>query len=101
MPGRKDKTMKNIIERRFISPTDLRRLCIEENWFTKGDNEAYDRLLGMCRKGSEYAKLTTALIARMAISIQMHSDVEQSDEMLENIMYCIAKASTTCFEIEE
>lgn len=93
--------MQTITECRYISPEDLRSLCIRENWFTKGDNEAYAHLLGMCRNGSEYADLHTGLIAAMAISIQMHSDVEQSTEYLLNIMFCIAQASTTYFEIEE
>ena len=95
--------MQTITERRYISPEDLRSLCIRENWFTKGDNEAYAHLLGMCRtrSGSNYADLTTGLIAAMANSIQMHSAVEQSTEYLLNIMFCIAQASTTYFDIEE
>ena len=93
--------MKKIIERRYISPEDLRRLCIEENWYTKGDNDEYAHLLSLCRRGGEYAELTTLKIARIAADIQSHSEVDQGDEYLMNIMYCIAKASTTYFEIEE
>lgn len=93
--------MKKIIECRYITPSDLRSLCIEENWYTKGDNEEYSHMLDMCRDGFDYATLTTDRIAEIAADIQKHSNVEQSDEYLMNIMFCIAKASTTYFEIEE
>lgn len=93
--------MKTIIERRYISPEDLRHLCIEENWYTKGDNDEYTHLLGLCRDGFEYAELTTGRIALIADDIQRHSDVDQDTEYLTNIMFCIARASTTYFEVEE
>lgn len=95
--------MKKIIERRYITPYDLRKLCVKEEWYTKGDNEEYNLMLGMCyADGFEYAELTTDLIAEIAADIQKHSDVDQDEESLLNIMFCIAnEASTTCFEIKE
>ena len=89
--------MGKIIERRYITPYDLRRMCIAEEWYTKGDNAQYDHMLNLARD----KELTTALIAEIAADIQKHSAVHQSEEYLLNIMFRIAQASTTSFDIEE
>lgn len=94
--------MKKFVERRYISPEELRRTCIKENWYTKGSNEEYYKLFQMCFSADHlYAELTTDLIAAMAADIQKHSDIEQDEENLLNIMFIICAASMTAFDIVE
>ena len=60
-------------EQRVISMTNLRGLCIAENWFTKGGNEEYSKLLNYSRK----VNITTDCIVEMAEMILEHSDTER------------------------
>lgn len=40
-----------------ISNNKLRQLCIENNWFTCGDNEQYEKLFSENRKGTNTERL--------------------------------------------
>lgn len=47
--------MKTIIETRTLSMDDLRKLCIKNNYYTKGTIDEYDRFLTSV-KGVEMTK---------------------------------------------
>lgn len=65
-------------ENRIISPTSLRSLCIKYNWFTRGNNEEYEKLFQMI---DEKDNLTTNDIEIIADYILQHSDT--SDDLLD------------------
>lgn len=75
----------------------IRGLCIKENWYTMGDNEEYMAMWDFV--GSH--KPTPNNVYKVALDIMKHSDVEQSDEYLENIMFLISESCImTFYEIE-
>lgn len=83
-------------ETRSIDMSELRNLCIKQNWFTCGDNDEYSELLNMVNN----TELTTDLIVELASIIYSHSENDNDHTMsehMENIMYLIAKASCTLF----
>ena len=83
-----------IKERRILHASDLRTLCIRENWFTLGDNEAYDRM--MTRTFCE--NLTTEIIEDIARDILGYSETDMD---LPEIMYAVAAISHTTFAEDE
>ena len=58
------------IEIRTLDASDLRSLCIDENWYTGGTNEEYANLLSMTEK----IGITTEDIVEMAADIIEHSE---------------------------
>ena len=79
-------------ETRMMSSEDLRNLCIRQNWFTRGTNEEYDKLLAMTKKEN----ITTDDIVEMATLIVEHS-VEQF-ELFTTIMFYLAQICSTHFD---
>ena len=43
--------------RKYFTWTDLRALCISENWFTEGTNEQYDKLRRAFEQQEDYDSL--------------------------------------------
>lgn len=81
-------------ETRILHASDLRTLCIRENWYTLGDSDEYDTL--MCKTFCE--NLTTEVIADIAQDIKDHSD---TDMEIPEIMYAVAAISHTTFTAAE
>ena len=89
-------------EIRKLYSTDLRSLCIRENWYTGGTNEEYARLMDMTMKDN----ITTDDIVEIATDIIEHSerakrDFEKSsggEDFYLHVMFLIAEACNTFFE---
>lgn len=81
-------------ETRILHASDLRTLCIRENWYTLGDNDEYDAL--MCK--TFCPNLTTEVIADIAQDIKDHSE---TDMEIPEIMYAVASISNTTFAADE
>lgn len=81
-------------ESRQLFPDDLRALCIEKNWYTKGDSQQYGMLLYSLTVGD----MTTAKIGIIAEDIKRHSE---TDEDIPSIMYDVAKICRTFFDYAE
>jgi hypothetical protein len=81
-------------ETRILHASDLRTLCIRENWYTLGDNDEYDAL--MCK--TFCPNLTTEVIADIAQDIKDHSE---ADMEIPEIMYAVAAISHTTFAVDE
>lgn len=64
-----------IVTRRTIWAGDLRQTCIKNKWYTRGDNQAYENLLDMCRK--PHTELTDELLTDIVLDIEAHSDFEE------------------------
>ena len=93
-------------EIRILSSSDLRALCIAENWYTGGTNEEYANLLNMTKKNN----ITTDDIVEMATDIVEHSS-EAINGYIKNagltmggcythVMFLIAEKCNTYF-VEE
>lgn len=61
-----------IKEFRHMDAYALRMLCIHSEWFTRGDNEAYDALLKM--SGNRRRNITAEVLYEIAACIEEHSD---------------------------
>ena len=82
----------NYKEIRRLYDDDLRNLCINKNWYTRGNTEEYTNLLNMCNKNN----ITTNDIVEIATNIMNHSnDVERE---LSSYCFEIARIAYTFFE---
>jgi hypothetical protein len=84
-------------EFRFISGTKVRQACIEHDWFTCGDNDAYNDLFefigNLTRKGQH---VSVEKLKRIAEIIKENSETECC---IAEIMFVLnAECCTTCFE---
>lgn len=95
--------MKIKVEKR-LRMDDVRRLCVEQGYYTCGNNEEYNRMLEM----SNSNKVTNRLIYRIADNIAMHSDFKMFQkkydditygELLQHIMYQVNKCCVETFEL--
>lgn len=80
-------------ETRKLSQDNLRNLCIEKNWYTKGSNKEYDNMLELTNKEN----ITTNDIVEIAIDIKEHSNTEYD---ITNICFEIARICYSLFEVE-
>lgn len=78
-------------ELRTISMSDVRKVCIENNWYTNGDCEAYDNMLSFVNS-LEYA--STDDLETIATDIKEHSN---TDYEITNIMFVIANECCITF----
>ena len=88
------KTVKvadhNVTLSKRIFRDELRRLCINKDWYTCGDIEAYDNLFDMLHEDMDDAE-----IVGICIDIYGHTDVEEIasndgvsyEEVFDNIVY--------------
>lgn len=82
-----------LTETRYLNPCDLRSLCIRRDWYTRGTCAQYDNLLEAVRKTAD---MTTGNLYIIAKDILDHSNTDQD---LTDIMYDLAEACVTTFEI--
>lgn len=84
-------------EFRHISQMEVRQVCIKYDWFTCGDNDAYNDLFefigNLTRKGQH---VSVEKLREIAERIKENSD---TDESIPEIMFVLnAEACTTVFE---
>ena len=87
-------TEKQYKEVRKISAQALRQLCVDNNWYTAGDNDEYEHLLLDLAANKE--NLNTADIIEIAADIMEHSNLSD-DCTIENIAFEVARIATTHF----
>ena len=89
-------------EVRRLTSTDLRALCIREDWYTGGTNEEYYNLMQMTEKEN----ITTDDIVEIATDIIEHSETAKAkferasggENFYLHVMFLIAEACYTFFE---
>ena len=92
-----------VIEKNQWSMEDVRRVCVRNRYYTRGDNEAYNKMLNFVRDN----KPTTEAIYTVAADIMDHSDMSRYmvdysyNEILANIMYNLKEIVITTYEIKE
>ena len=79
-----------IVEAVRICTDDVRNTCIKENWYTRGDNEAYNRMFKMCRN-----PYSVQLLYSIAKDIYEHSDKEYWEGYSDNDDECIMQVMWT------
>lgn len=87
-----------IKEKRFIFADDLRSLCIEKHWFTRGTNRQYDRLFDLL---SFRANVTNAALYKGAQLIIDCSDPDYINSDATGIMSDLFRLFHVTYEIEE
>jgi hypothetical protein len=80
-----------IKEKRILPGDDLRRLCIDKNWYTCGCNKEYDAMFKLIY---ECENVETATIVKIAEDIKTHSD---TDYEVTNICFEIAEICHSVF----
>jgi rubrerythrin len=81
-----------LTERRTLHITDLRKLCVDREWYTLGNNNDYANLFALAKSKDN---LTTADIIEIATDIKRHSDTEAD---ISSICFSVAQACNTYFE---
>ena len=87
--------MKQYKEIRKIHASTLRQLCINQNWYTAGDNDEYGHLLFDLAQNKE--NLSTADIIEIAADIMAHSELDE-DCRIESIAFEVARIADVFFE---
>ena len=71
-----------------IYADEVRNKCIEKDWYTRGDNKAYGKMLDLCKDTEE---VTLVILMAIAEDIYAHSNPDRwegyDDNPLANIMY--------------
>ena len=84
--------MKNMkyTETRIMDADNLRRVCIENRWYTRGDNRAYNALFDrLYDENGCHENITTEKLAEIATDIYEHSNI--TDYTVTTIMYILEK----------
>ena len=85
-------------ETRTLNSSKLRALCIKNNWYTCGTNEAYGRLFDKLTDCCGYpVHLTTDKLVEIAEDIWEHSHI--TDYTIETVLFELARACYTYFDI--
>lgn len=93
-----------ISEFRYMDLYDLRKLCIDQNWCTRMNNDEYDKFLGMTMtKNRERANMTANRLYKMACLIEKYSDDERKNSnktvFIESVMWYLSHACYSNFQI--
>lgn len=93
-----------ITETRKMTASSLRNLCIEKDWYSRGDNAEYSVLL----TNAEECEMTTTQLAIMAEDIIEHSNPKRFEDCeangikpIEYVMFELASICFTTFKAEE
>ena len=89
-----------LIEKRKIDTNQVRAMCIQNDYYSRGTNAEYSRMFQMCESDQE--------VLAIAADIFEHSDTDKlvsryggKKEALENICYCILNdCSYICVDIK-
>ena len=84
--------MLNFKERRILTQENLKKLCIENKFYTRGDNKDYTYLMNFTK---ENVNLSTDDIIEIACDIKVHSDTELK---LISIIEIVANSCYTLIE---
>ena len=89
--------MKKMSTKMMMDMSDLRNVCIRNDWYTRGTNDEYARLLTMVKD----SKVTDSKLMKIAMDIYEHSDMERyerdysENEILENIVHILINDGCT------
>lgn len=85
---------KQYKEIRRISASNLRALCVRQDWYTAGDNDEYGHLLYDLAQNKE--NLSTADVMEIAADIMDHSELDD-DRTIESVAFEVARIAFVFF----
>lgn len=71
----------------IISNTDLRTLCIKNNWFTEGTNSQYEKLFYANSMGCSLEELVTIIWVCSDTEVHCRRDIKAAIEKASRIFY--------------
>lgn len=89
-----------IYENKRIDRDEMRKLCIQNSFYTSGTNDEYERMLITCESTKQ---VTPESLFTIAIDIAVHTPryCQMDNDIITGIMYLINKhAVITEYEIE-
>ena len=90
-------TELNATEKRVMDSDDIRKLCIENEWYTCGSNEDYSDLLNFI---DNLENVTTQNIFEVAINIYEHSDLDEwfdnNEDIIDEIKHIMFLIERNC-----
>ena len=94
---------KTYIVHKSISPMDVRGLCVQQNWYTRGTNLEYEAMLQNLVDEHHMTRdnITDQDIIALAEDIAEHSDLEDLEpetDAVACIAFELARLVTTIFE---
>lgn len=82
---------------------DLRKLCIDNNWCTRMNNDEYEKFLNLTMVNSNRANMTANRLYKMACLIEKYSDDERKSTnktmFIESVMWSLSHACYSNFQI--
>lgn len=87
-----------LIERQYLTMEAVRALCIHNNWYTRGDNEAWGNTLRMVRELGNHPIITVDDLYPIAADICKHSDIEYD---VTGVMYALGEIIVRTYGFEE
>ena len=89
-------------EIRKLHTSDLRALCIREDWYTGGTNEEYANLMNMTFKDNittdDIVEISTDIIEHSETAKQKFERASGGENFYLHVMYLVAEACFTYFE---
>lgn len=91
--------LKEITEKRVVSWSDIRNLCIEKGFYTHGTNEEYEKLANLVSDNSK--DMSKEVLCQVAEDIYRHSNPTSIDGMdIGSMMFLIdSEACHHCFDV--
>lgn len=78
-------------ETRKLNSVKVREVCINQDWYTAGDNESYDNMFSFIRT---LHNVSTEDLQTVATDIKENSDTEHD---IEDIMFVLANECCTSY----
>jgi hypothetical protein len=88
------KMAKKYIEERVLYAYTLQALCVQRDWYNRGNNEEYENLFSRLYENGCSANITTEKLAEIAEDIIEHTEEEHD---IEDVMFAIAKECVSYF----
>lgn len=91
-----------VTETRRLDGYNIRKACIENEWYTKGTNEEYSALMDSVLGVPD---ITTERLLKIAMDILEHSEMNRDytdeHEFVCDIMFKLAQECVSVFEVTE
>lgn len=95
------KNMK-LVETRMFNTDKVREMCINNDYYARGTNEAYYNMFCMCENSCNVLEIAKDILEHSDKEKLMYRSGSTEKEVLENICYgLINDCSFVCVEIEE
>ena len=100
--------VKSVVVRNYLETSKLRQVCVDNDYYTRGDNYAYDKMFRKLWDVDNPKELTNEKLIDIAQDIFDHSNIERimrdygcgEEEVLNSIMFNLVNACYQLVEVE-